>query len=309
MGAEAKCLDAEGRVSECQGIVVCPFCNKSDAVVLDKKGVAAGAAIGGASGVAASMGSAATGAAVGSAFCPGPGTVVGGLAGATIGLVGGSVAGAAGGGLLDKAMGTYHCKRCNKNFDRPQAPVSKNRIKEFLTANPICNGIDCIVKNTVMDKCVPREGSVLRVDLGFGFVSHTGVCISADRIVEITEEDGLAKVKSVTIKEFLAGHIRWVRTGKYIYAACANDADKKLVLFAADIAERARRCVGPDRGKYFARFNNCHMFTRYCITGKDEEEKCSWGVADIEQALCNRFKVGGIIWRSTGCTKGSTTLF
>jgi len=309
MNKEAKCLDAKGHVSEYEGMVICPFCNKSDAVVLDKKGIAACAAIGGASGVAAGMGSAAAGAAAGSAFCPGPGTVVGGLAGLTIGLVGGSAAGAAGGGLLDKAMGTYHCKRCNKNFDRPQAPVSKNRIKEFLTANPICNVVDCIVKNTVMDRCVPREGSILRVDLGFGFVSHTGVCISADRIVEITEKDGLAKVQSVTIEEFLNGHVRGVRTGKYIYAACANDDDKKLVLFAADIAEKARRCVGTDRGKYFAKFNNCHMFTRYCITGKDEEEKCSWGVADIEQALCNRFKVGGIIWRSTGCTADSKTLF
>lgn len=167
-----------------------------------------------------------------------------------------------------------------------------------VVAGGICKECgESLVKNVFCDPVKPRRGSVLKVDLACGSVVHTGVYLGNDRIAEVTDLDGDAVVREVSPSEFLNGD-GLVRTGTYIYVAAAKEKGKYRALASESIARRAERSLG-HRGKYNLAFNNCHMFTRYCITG-EEQNLPTWSINRVASAIRDKFGVGHVSWRSTG---------
>ena len=59
----------------------------------------------------------------------------------------------------------------------------------------------------------------------------------------------------------------------------------------------SREAIG-SRGEYYFMCNNCHQFTRYCVTGVDDESSTPWTVDDIVEALKKKFVEDEICWRS-----------
>lgn len=156
---------------------------------------------------------------------------------------------------------------------------------------------ESLVKNVFCDTVKPKRGSVLKVDLAAGSVAHTGIYLGHDRIAEVSEIDGDAIVQEVSPSEFLHGD-SLVRTGAYVYVAAANEDGKYRALASESIARRAESALG-HRGKYSMAFNNCHMFTRYCITG-EKQDLPTWSINRVASALREKFDVAHVSWRSTG---------
>ena len=162
---------------------------------------------------------------------------------------------------------------------------------------------ESFVKNVLCDQVRPVRGSILKVDLVGGKAEHTGVYLGNDRIAEVTEVNGRAKVQVVSPEAFLSGE-GLLRTGAYIYVASAKDGGRYRPVASESIARRAEQAVG-GRGKYNLYGNNCHMFTRYCITGRDGVVTLS--ASGVAHALRDEIGVGHISWRSTGCGTGNDT--
>ncbi|MBQ2628157.1 MAG: lecithin retinol acyltransferase family protein [Kiritimatiellae bacterium] len=156
---------------------------------------------------------------------------------------------------------------------------------------------ESFVKKVFCDTVKPKRGSILKIDLACGSATHSGVYVGHDRIVEVTEDEGEAIVREVSPSEFLHGD-GLVRTGAYIYVASSNEDGKWRALSSETIARRAEAALG-HRGKYSLAFNNCHMFTRYCITGEDQDFP-TWSINRIAGALRDKFGVSHVSWRSTG---------
>ena len=74
------------------------------------------------------------------------------------------------------------------------------------------------------------------------------------------------------------------------------DGDDRLEIAARAEAE-LERCAGK-RGEYGLFSNNCHAFTRYCITGERSTEG-AFGEAEIEAALESVFKTQ-VVWIPMG---------
>ena len=159
---------------------------------------------------------------------------------------------------------------------------------------------ESIAKNVFCDKVRPRRGSVLKVDLVGGHATHTGVYLGRDRIAEVTEEDGRAIVRVVGPDEFVSGSA--VRSGIYIYVAAAKEDGRYRALASESVARRAEYAVG-GRGRYSLVSNNCHNFTRYCVTGCVDSSPCL-SASGVASALRDEFGCGHVSWRSTGCGVG-----
>ena len=158
---------------------------------------------------------------------------------------------------------------------------------------------DCL-GDEVGGKVKPIPGSVLKCDLALGVACHTGIYLGNDRIVEVTEINGRARVRAVSPDEFLNGDPdSLARTGVTIYVAASGGK----ALGSAEIARRARASLNRSRGEYKLLENNCHMFTRYCITGIDSDESVLTE-SEIEEILRDTFGVDSVTWCSTGLGYG-----
>ena len=159
---------------------------------------------------------------------------------------------------------------------------------------------DLIGDGAEAGKVKPVPGSVLKCDLALGVACHTGIYLGNDRIVEVTEINGRARVRAVSPDEFLNGDPdSLARTGVTIYVAASGGK----ALGSAEIARRARASLNRSRGEYKLLENNCHMFTRYCITGIDSDESVLTE-EEIEEILCDTFGVDSVTWCSTGLGYG-----
>ena len=168
-----------------------------------------------------------------------------------------------------------------------------------------------LTKNVFCDVVKPRPGSVVKVDL-FGGPDHTGIYIGNDEIVEVANIDGVATVRIVSAEEFIEGDDFCSRVGTFIYVACKRDRNGNCIAMGSkDIADRARAAVGRT-SEYSMLFNNCHMFTQYCITGK--RHGLGPYLFHVEMALDNKFIDHCYerlvdMWRSTGESRGSNPSF
>ena len=160
--------------------------------------------------------------------------------------------------------------------------------------------LDSFTKNVFCKRVKPVPGSILRCDLAFRFnfgagrAYHTGIYLGDDKVVEVTEQEQTAQVRIVSPAEFLNGE-SGVRTGAFIYVATSRGK----VLGSPEIAARARAEATTSRGQYNLVFNNCHMFTRYCVTGEDSPLPLLT-VEKLEESLRKTFGVRSVCWASTG---------
>lgn len=145
----------------------------------------------------------------------------------------------------------------------------------------------------------PKRGSIVKVELALGAASHTGVYVGPDEIVEIYVEDSMAIVRKVTEAEFLS--CSSIRTGSVISVAVSDRAALNSEEIAARAEAELERCAGK-RGEYGLFSNNCHAFTRYCITGERSIEG-TFGEAEIESALESVFKTH-VVWIPMGKRNG-----
>ena len=167
--------------------------------------------------------------------------------------------------------------------------------------------LESLVKNVFCDVVKPRIGSVVKVDLLLG-ADHTGIYVGNDEIVELANVDGVALVRIVSAREFIDGVDGISRIGAFIYVACKQDRNGNCVAMGSkDIADRAMAAVG-HTSSYDLIYNNCHMFTEHCVSGKKREDLSGllWGV---ELALDKKFIKHDYerlldMWRSTGQSLG-----
>lgn len=171
--------------------------------------------------------------------------------------------------------------------------------------------LESLIKNVFCDVVKPRIGSVVKVDLSIG-ADHTGIYIGNNEIVEVANVDDIATVRIVSAEEFIEGDDCISRIGTFIYVACKQDREGNCIAMGSqDIADRASAAVG-QTGQYSLIFNNCHMFTEYCVSGrKTDLSGLLWGV---ELALDKKFIKHDYerlldIWRSTGESRGSDPCF
>ena len=162
---------------------------------------------------------------------------------------------------------------------------------------------ESIEKNIFSEDVKPVVGSVLKCDLALNMASHTGIYLGNDRIAEVTEINGRARVRAVSPDEFLNGDSdSMARTGAFIYvAACDGEA-----LGSAEIARRARTWLNRSRGKYGVTDNNCHKFTAYCITGSEPDDVI-WSEDEIAELVAEAFGVDSVEWCSTGLGCGDSS--
>ena len=153
------------------------------------------------------------------------------------------------------------------------------------------------------DRVKPEPGSVLRCDLAFGAnflggrICHTGIYLGDDKIAEITNDDGKARVQVVDPYDFLHGRgTNFVRTGINVYVATDGCGS---ALGAPEIAERARSFARRWRhGEYDLVDNNCHKFTVHCVTGvKPGAAKLT--DRDVANALKQVFGCESVTWEPT----------
>ena len=162
---------------------------------------------------------------------------------------------------------------------------------------------ESIEKNIFSEDVKPVVGSVLKCDLALNMASHTGIYLGNDRIAEVTEINGRARVRAVSPDEFLNGDSdSMARTGAFIYvAACDGEA-----LGSAEIARRARTWLNRSRGEYGVTDNNCHKFTAYCITGSEPDDVI-WSEDEIAELVADAFGVDSVEWCSTGLGCGDSS--
>jgi len=114
----------------------------------------------------------------------------------------------------------------------------------------------------------PEIGSVVKVALSLPLADHSGIYIGDDKIVELANINGTATIRIVSSEHFKEGDDKISRIGSSIYVACKKNRNGKCIAMGSqDIADRAKAAVG-ETSQYSLFFNNCHMFTEYCITGK-----------------------------------------
>ena len=170
---------------------------------------------------------------------------------------------------------------------------------------------ESLIKNVFCDVVKPRIGSVVKVDLSIG-ADHTGIYIGNDEIVEVANVGNIATVRIVSAEEFIEGDDCISRIGTFIYVACKQDREGNCIAMGSqDVADRASAAVG-QTSEYSLIFNNCHMFTEYCVSGrKTDLAGILWGV---ETALDKKFIKHDYerlldMWRSTGESRGSNPCF
>lgn len=168
------------------------------------------------------------------------------------------------------------------------------------------NLAESFIKNVFCDIVKPRIGSIVKVDLVGGVLNHTGIYVGNNEIVEVANIDGSAVVQKVSTDEFINGFDNSLfRTGVYIYVACKqNRKGNCIAMGSQDIADRAIDSIGKT-SEYSLVFNNCHLFTQYCITGIEDYNKHSGILLGIEADLEKKFIRQDYerlpdMWRSTG---------
>lgn len=148
------------------------------------------------------------------------------------------------------------------------------------------------------------RGSVLLVNL-MGGVEHSGIYLGNACVAELYNDNGVGRVQSVPLWEFLYGRdgegMRW---GSCVYAACTNAEGQLASERVAAMAERfvrERRTVN-----YNLVRNNCHLFSMSCIKGRYQPEreildlpsKGCVSIGELTQTISQWMNGGGqVVWR------------
>jgi hypothetical protein len=110
---------------------------------------------------------------------------------------------------------------------------------------------------------MPRPGTPVYTELGFGTMEHSGIYMGQGRLIELNGQGGIA---DVTIKEFTNhittfNHELWVPVNKNL----------DMVINFYKAYDNALDALFNNSGRnYNLLFDNCHQFTSGCITGDFE---------------------------------------
>lgn len=126
---------------------------------------------------------------------------------------------------------------------------------------PIGNLIESFIDNVIRDKVYPCIGSILYIDMAFGFADHTGVYVGNGQVVELSGE-GI--VQKVSVEEFMDTPAL-VNTAMSIYVS----SHEGCAVGSSAVAQRALDRVGSWRD-YNLILDNCHQFCSGCVTGNFE---------------------------------------
>lgn len=104
----------------------------------------------------------------------------------------------------------------------------------------------------------PDIGSVVYCDLVTGIAEHSGIYVGDNTIIHLTK---YGFVERCTPSKFMED-----TTARNIYVSCYNGHPSGSV----EAAYRAKALADArDWRKYNVILNNCHMFSEYCLTGKE----------------------------------------
>ena len=120
------------------------------------------------------------------------------------------------------------------------------------------NLIESFVDNVCRDKVYPYMGSILYIDMAFGFADHSGVYVGNGQVVELSGE---GFVQKVSVAEFMDTPAP-VNTAMSVYVS-SHDG---MGVGSSAIAKRALDMLGSWRD-YNLIFDNCHQFCSGCVTG------------------------------------------
>ncbi|MDF2177667.1 hypothetical protein P2G88_05330 [Aliiglaciecola sp. CAU 1673] len=119
----------------------------------------------------------------------------------------------------------------------------------------------------------PKDGAVVCCGI-YGLFDHSGIWLDG----HILELKGNGLIRAVSSQRFVAE-----RSGKQIYVACDG---KGGVLADPQAAERGAAMLFQYR-HYHVLNNNCHRFTWYCLTGRNEPLSF---FSDLNAKLSRRFR-------------------
>ncbi len=127
--------------------------------------------------------------------------------------------------------------------------------------DPLGNLIESFIDNVIRDKVYPCIGSILYIDMAFGFADHTGVYVGNGQVVELSGE-GI--VQKVPVDGFM-NTPALVNSAISIYVSSHEGA----AVGSSVVAQRALDMVGSWRD-YNLILDNCHQFCSGCVTGNFE---------------------------------------
>ena len=127
--------------------------------------------------------------------------------------------------------------------------------------NPIQELLNSLVANVFMDPVTPLPGSVVICSLAGGLEVHSGIYAGDDQIIELNGNGEIISISPYLFLEGLGDGLPF-RTGISVYVAC--NGCKPLA--NVEICHRAQaKCH--QQTNYNVVLDNCHDFTRYCLTG------------------------------------------
>ncbi len=133
--------------------------------------------------------------------------------------------------------------------------------------DPCVEKADLSMIRNLMKEDVPlAPGSIVAVSLAFCF-EHTGIYMGNGKFLELY---GDGSINMVGKKDFLDGAYRNndfpVRTGIHVYVASQGDQPivvKEAVEQGTTLYKKVKKIP------YHVLHNNCHMFTGFCLFGRD----------------------------------------
>lgn len=146
-----------------------------------------------------------------------------------------------------------------------------------------CSFIDNVFRNAV----IPKIGSVVICDLAFGF-EHSGIYVGDKLIIH---KDGSGILIDVDPDEFI-NRLDGKNNAISIYVAC-HDNEAITIEGACTRAKEALN--SGDFIGYDLLNNNCHHFTRYCLTGDTDQWGFDFTFSSLESLLVNKFGMNN--WR------------
>lgn len=150
--------------------------------------------------------------------------------------------------------------------------------------------------NVFYDTVKPKVGSVVLCDLspipGLSLLGlqceHTGIYAGKDGIIH---RNGDGYIEGVSPSEFLE-RINGRNAAISIYVSSYDD---KSISFP-NAARRARRALTNSKHDgYNLLWKNCHNFTRYCITGDEDQWGLDFTFSSLEDLLWDDFEFNN--WR------------
>ena len=195
--------------------------------------------------------------------------------------------------VVGVAVTTYVVNKAKRKISKPGAPV----LDPMPSPNPIPNPVKAYPIPYIVrkKKGYPKPGSIVITKLPGEW--HSGIYIGNNKIAEVQGGND-SRIRIVSPNEFRDEGLP--RIGFNIFIACDKKSGK--VISSQKIANRALSKKG-NKIDYGLIINNCHQFSRGCITGNfkgDDGEAVFETIKNLDKTinkhLNNKNRVAWHIW-------------